>query len=103
MRKSIFFSASLFFFCLSCRKDFIEKNSDKLNISVLNECYCKVKILKSSDSTQVLNDVFDCNYTNILRLNISTGTYILKAETGTKTKYFELIKPTTEINYTIEF
>ena len=55
--------------------------SDEVLLTVTNECHCSVKFYRT-DTSQYLSTTYDCEYVNILPLQIESGAYRIKAETS---------------------
>ena len=63
--------------------------SDEVLLTVTNESYCSVKFYRM-DNSQYLFTTYDCEYVNILPLQMESGKYTIKAETSQGKKVNQL-------------
>lgn len=93
----------LLFTLISCNKWNEPKPTNEVEITVENECYCKITFYKAQDSAFVTSDYWDCTETKALYLQIRPGDYRVKAENSFKKVEKPFTKDLYNSSLSIEF
>lgn len=55
----------------------------ELVVSVINESTATITFYNKNTGDQIQQDIFDCEYVSVLRIQLPPGTYTVRAETST--------------------
>lgn len=95
-------SIILLFCLISCKKWNEPKATNEVEITVENECYCKITFYKN-DTTFYTSDYWDCTETKALHLQIKPGEYRVTADNGFKEIERHFSKDLYNYSLSIEF
>lgn len=93
----------LFCSLAACKKWSEPKATNEVEITVENECYCKITFYKAQDSAFVTSDYFDCTETKALYLQIKPAEYRITAENRWKKVERHFSKDLYNSSLSIEF